>query len=448
MIPSTITAAHVSQAAAEIRAQGVPNGREADKFLVLVDGKAYPPKYLLSLAARFATGSELAPSAFSGGDEANHFLEKLDFRVILKNQDWSREECLLAIWAYDELDRDRALVKKRLYEEVASLIGRTVKAVEFKLQNVSACDPRPRSEKPINEAANKQQLLKEVFDQYWADRPGARSQAVAWKLSRTPRQAPWDTAIKRIMTSKSPNTYMPIAVIAAIELIQEGSATPDAIPFGPFETRFDALQASLGEGAIGMGWEPFLHLAATANVWTLRQGAEQVDYQRQSRPRNRAQLVSLADHVSFLAELQPGIEDPAVLSRLKALIGSSSQQATADPEVLAAAVAALKGKLGSVPPAGNPTPKKSICTKASYERDPRVVRWVLDRADGVCELCGRDAPFRDARGEPFLEVHHVLHLADGGPDTVENARGVCPNCHREAHLGGLFGKDGLAKLLV
>lgn len=435
MIPSTISATHVRQAASEIKVQGIPKGREADKFHVLVDGEGFPPKYILSIAARFATGTELGAGAFSGGPEANTYLENLGFKVVLKNQDWTREECLLVIWAYDRMDQDRGLVKKHLYEELGPILGRTSKSVEFKLQNVSACDPRPRAEKPINEAANKQQLLKEVFEDYWADRPTGRVEALALKGRRTPKRHPWDLAIQRIKSAKSPNTYMPIAVISAVELIQEGQATAVAIPFDRFEERFDALQGTLGEGAVGMGWEPFLHLAATASIWTLMKGSEEVPYNRADRPRGKAQLLKVADLAAFIEELQAGVGDPTLIPRLKALIGATSQKPTADPVVLAAAVEALKGKLGPEPPPGNQNPKQTEGMKKSYVRDPKVVRWVLDRAQGICELCLKPAPFSDAVGEPFLEVHHVVLLADKGPDTVENARGLCPNCHREIHLG-------------
>ena len=435
MIPPTISASHIQQAAAEISANGVPRGREADKFSVIVEGEPYPPKYILSLAARLATGTELSASDFSGGQEANTYLEGLGFNVVQKRQDWSREECLQAVWAYDQMDLDRDLVKTHLYKQVAGLIGRTAKSVEFKLQNVSACDPRPRAEKPINEAANRQQLLQEVFDDYWADRGKGRARAVTLRSARPGAVSPWDQAIRRIRSSKSPNTYMPIAVIAAIELIQEGLASPASIPFDLFESRFDALQGSLGEGAIGMGWEPFLHLASSAGIWTLWEGATEVDYQRTTRPRNRAQLVNLLDHAALVSDLQAGVLDSTLIPRLKRLIGNASQEPTADHEVLAGAVEALKGQLGPIPPAGNQAPKKNQGSKASYERDPKVVRWVLDRASGTCELCKQPAPFSDSKGDPFLEVHHVVQLADGGPDTVENARGLCPNCHREVHLG-------------
>ena len=61
--------------------------------------------------------------------------------------------------------------------------------------------------------------------------------------------------------------------------------------------------------------------------------------------------------------------------------------------------------------------------------------WVLEEADGVCELCGSLAPFHRIGGDPYLEVHHVKTLAEGGPDVIENAVALCPNCHRELHHG-------------
>ncbi|AWV01316.1 hypothetical protein DM992_11800 [Burkholderia sp. JP2-270] len=54
----------------------------------------------------------------------------------------------------------------------------------------------------------------------------------------------------------------------------------------------------------------------------------------------------------------------------------------------------------------------------------------------ICGGCGKPAPFqRKSTGRPYLEVHHVLPLAQGGHDTVANAIALCPNCHREQHYG-------------
>lgn len=59
--------------------------------------------------------------------------------------------------------------------------------------------------------------------------------------------------------------------------------------------------------------------------------------------------------------------------------------------------------------------------------------YVLRRAHGVCEACGRDSPFRTDSGRPYLELHHVRRLSNGGPDHPQWVIGLCPTCHRQAH---------------
>jgi 5-methylcytosine-specific restriction endonuclease McrA len=85
-------------------------------------------------------------------------------------------------------------------------------------------------------------------------------------------------------------------------------------------------------------------------------------------------------------------------------------------------------------PNGQQKPKKTQITTSTYFRDPAVRAWVLENANGKCEACGSDAPFFLPDGYPFLEVHHMIPLALGGPDTIENTLALCPNCHRRSHL--------------
>jgi len=80
-------------------------------------------------------------------------------------------------------------------------------------------------------------------------------------------------------------------------------------------------------------------------------------------------------------------------------------------------------------------PQVSIIGKA-FLRNADVIAEVLERARGFCEICEQPAPFvRTADGTPYLEVHHMLPLAYGGKDVVENAVATCPNCHRREHYG-------------
>ena len=73
-----------------------------------------------------------------------------------------------------------------------------------------------------------------------------------------------------------------------------------------------------------------------------------------------------------------------------------------------------------------------------HERSDAVKVYVLRRAEGRCEGCGEEAPFRTKLGRPYLESHHTTRVADGGPDQPRWVIALCPNCHRRVH----HGKDG------
>lgn len=94
-----------------------------------------------------------------------------------------------------------------------------------------------------------------------------------------------------------------------------------------------------------------------------------------------------------------------------------------------------KGVQLDAPPPGVRKPISQNRMVTVWGRDPKVRDYVLARAGGKCELCGAPAPFNLANGALFLEVHHIRQLASAGPDTTSNAVALCPNCHREAHLG-------------
>jgi hypothetical protein len=110
---------------------------------------------------------------------------------------------------------------------------------------------------------------------------------------------------------------------------------------------------------------------------------------------------------------------------------------TSDNEKLAPNTSMLLEEGLDEEPAGNPSPERSDPreSKGAFKRDPEVIVWVKQRAGGICELCEKEGPFLDRYNQPFLEVHHIVPLADSGPDTTDNAVALCPNCHRECHHG-------------
>ena len=84
-------------------------------------------------------------------------------------------------------------------------------------------------------------------------------------------------------------------------------------------------------------------------------------------------------------------------------------------------------------PKGQTRPKRTILNSLEqFFRDPEVKAWVLWNADFKCELCESQS-FLDVNELPYLELHHVKRLADGGSDTIKNAVCLCPNCHRACH---------------
>ncbi len=77
-----ITAAHVNEAIAEIDKRGVPKNRRSTKWCLQLGNRRYPPKYVLSLAAKRATGHALPPDEHNGGEQTNRVLIRLGFQII------------------------------------------------------------------------------------------------------------------------------------------------------------------------------------------------------------------------------------------------------------------------------------------------------------------------------------------------------------------------------
>jgi len=76
MMPSGLTDKHFKQAAAEIDRTGVPSERSSVHYDLVIGKKRYPPKYIVSLATRFATGNEYPAYAFNAVEAKNYFLSR------------------------------------------------------------------------------------------------------------------------------------------------------------------------------------------------------------------------------------------------------------------------------------------------------------------------------------------------------------------------------------
>ncbi|MFL1503072.1 HNH endonuclease [Pseudomonas sp. O64] len=117
----------------------------------------------------------------------------------------------------------------------------------------------------------------------------------------------------------------------------------------------------------------------------------------------------------------------------RGIVESENNAPTFDEELLERRAAKLQSKPIKTKPEGIATPQQVSTTSTSYVRDPEVRAWVRQQAAGICEGCGLQAPFTLDNGQPFLEVHHVKHLAQKGSDRTTNAVALCPNCHQRCH---------------
>lgn len=85
MILNNITKESVLKAIEYVKLNGIPLERNSTKFALRYNEADYPPKYIISIANKYANGEELDASEFSGGREVNSFLKKLGFTIVGKN---------------------------------------------------------------------------------------------------------------------------------------------------------------------------------------------------------------------------------------------------------------------------------------------------------------------------------------------------------------------------
>ena len=129
MIPRDLKEEHFRQAAQRIDDEGVPARRKSRRYDLILRGKPYPPKYVISLAIGFAP-SVGHPRRFNAIEAKNYFLAR-NYKVIDR-----REKTVLAIVPEDDesafpegtvryrlhrnLERDSKIVRKakekRLWE--------------------------------------------------------------------------------------------------------------------------------------------------------------------------------------------------------------------------------------------------------------------------------------------------------------------------------------------
>lgn len=122
MIPQGLSDQHFLQAAAQIDHDGVPPERKSVHYDLVLNGKRYPPKYVLSLATKFANGHVHPSSRFNAVEARNYFLGRnyvvIDRRaeaeeiVVDEDEESSSPEGRERYRQHRHLERDGTIPKK------------------------------------------------------------------------------------------------------------------------------------------------------------------------------------------------------------------------------------------------------------------------------------------------------------------------------------------------
>ena len=75
---------------------------------------------------------------------------------------------------------------------------------------------------------------------------------------------------------------------------------------------------------------------------------------------------------------------------------------------------------------------ESTSSDMILDQNSILYKQLLTYTHGNCELCGNAAPFKKS-GKPYLEMHQLISMSDGGLPIPENIVLLCPNCHTRIH---------------
>ncbi len=129
MIPKNLADNHFRRATAHIDSNGIPLERASVHYDLVMGNKKYPPKYVMSLATKFAIGKEHPASAFSAVEARDYFLRRgytvIDRRkeaeksVVTEDDESSFPEGRELFARHHHLERDGTMPKKAKAKRLA-----------------------------------------------------------------------------------------------------------------------------------------------------------------------------------------------------------------------------------------------------------------------------------------------------------------------------------------
>lgn len=93
-------------------------------------------------------------------------------------------------------------------------------------------------------------------------------------------------------------------------------------------------------------------------------------------------------------------------------------------------------------------PNKREYIREIFARDRGWVKDAKEKYGLYCLHPKCDNTFLKRDGMPYIEVHHIIPLSEGGEDAVWNLAVVCAHHHKMAHFADAETQTDLQKLLL
>jgi 5-methylcytosine-specific restriction protein A len=346
-IPRNIAAAQVFQAITHLKTHGIPPGAQSTKYdLVDSEGNAWPPKAVLEIASRIATGQPLPRSDFSGGDQTNSRLRALGFEIRTKPGVKKSDLSL------DDLKPEMVLSNDDLVQI-------------FSVGNAGGM----RWSSALNALVIVADQTKALYNDRW--------DGVVLYYTGMGRIGDQPLTGQNLRLAQQPQTNISVHLFEVFEQNRYVYAGQVELG-GPVETE----QQPDDDGNLRNAYVFPLRLVTAS-----RPPSPTVQQLEQVRQKRQRELTA------------------KTMEQLKRLAAAAGKQ----------------------------RPGRRTVSTAQYDRNEAVAEFVKRGAQGICGLCNRPAPFETKEG-PYLECHHIVHLSKRGPDSIENAVALCPNCHRKMHV--------------
>ena len=481
-IPENITRDHIFQAMREIDANGYSEKNASRKYDLLENGKRYPPKVIVSLANKFSNGSLLDVSEFSGGEQfTNKFLKERGFQIVPKNEeDFEYEsyswKIIANVEAVKKMDRSSFLHhgtgiphQIRAFFGINDLEPGEKKPIVLWYQNTrfdaniemtTLGSPRSRMLWRSDFSSVIQSIYPKWFGFFHAG--GVESEDTpSLKFIKRPTADEYDV---EFIEEPSPKVEPPIEIplkpgdtLNNKELQSHFKCSPQGGMRRSHKTNSLVLVSDHTKSMYEDKWvEDVFHytgMGLTGNQSLTFHQNKTLDESKKNGINLHLFEVFEEGKYVYISEVElagkpfldkqpdkndtirdvyifplkikganhPPLLKKEILEKKEELVRKKAHKLSLDELELRATYSQKESS------------KREVISSV-YERNQIVSEYAKRKAKGICQLCNQPAPFNNLEGEPHLETHHIIPLANEGTDFIENVAALCPNCHRKMHI--------------